>query len=507
MSARPTAEQLEELLRHDAQAALRGAVELLKVRGADRRSPAYQRLLLIKGAAQARVGQTEDGARLIRQVITWAAANGETALLARAHRRMSALFRRVGDPALMLEHAVTAVDLLADDTADVVRADHLLGLADALGAGGSYAESIRRYEEAAALANRGGDRHLRSAVLNNLAYTQYEAGLAQEAVATAEQLRIESELDGRPLVAHDVDTMARAYTAVGRMDDAVAILDPICASEPNGEDCDGLVMALTTLSEVHRLAGNLEAAQVTLDRCRQLIQRYGLGGRDTAAQREQAELFAARGQYREAFETFRAFHDADGQLRALERDRRARTLNAIFGATEARRSSDHFRELSVRDPLTGLHNRRHSDHHLGQLLARVHDTGQQLTVCLVDLDHFKQINDTRSHAVGDEVLRLVAAILVSAASAVEGGVAARVGGEEFLVLLPGVERGEGVQRMERLRREIAGNAWSGIAAGITLTVSIGVAAAPGDGVEVEALLAVADRNMYLAKRYRDRVIA
>ena len=201
------------------------------------------------------------------------------------------------------------------------------------------------------------------------------------------------------------------------------------------------------------------------------------------------------------------FHNAESKLRALERDRRARTLNAIFGATEARRSSDHFRELSVRDPLTGLHNRRHTDRRLSELLAGVHGGGQALTVCLLDLDHFKQINDTRSHAVGDEVLRLVAAILVSAVSAVEGGLAARVGGEEFLVLLPGVERAEGVERMERLRREIATHAWTGIAEGVALTVSIGVAAAPGDGADVEGLLAVADRNMYLAKRHRDRVIA
>ena len=61
--------------------------------------------------------------------------------------------------------------------------------------------------------------------------------------------------------------------------------------------------------------------------------------------------------------------------------------------------------------------------------------------------------------------------------------------------------------MEWLRHEIATHAWTGIAEGVALTVSIGVAAAPGDGADVEGLLAVADRNMYLAKRHRDRVIA
>jgi two-component system cell cycle response regulator len=503
-----TAAHVEELLRYDARAALQRARELLSAAGTDSDNIAYQRLLLIKGAAQARIGETEDGARVMREVTAWAAEHGEDDLLARSHRRISALFRRIGDPALMLEHAVTAVDLLDDDTPDVIRADHLLGLADALGASGSYIDSIRRYEQAAKLANRCADQYLHLAVLNNLAFTQYEAGLVTEAVATAERLRAEAEANGQSLLSHDSDTIARAYTAVGRFDDAIAVLEPVCAAEANGEDCDGLVMALLTLTEVQRLSGALDQAQASLDRGCRLIEQYALTGQRTEALREQAELHAARGLYREAYEAFRAFHVADAELRALERDRRARTLHAIFEATEARRSSEYFRELSVRDPMTGLHNRRHMDSRLTEMLAEVQENGLQLTIGLLDLDHFKRINDTRSHAVGDEVLRQVAGILETAVAGVEGGLAARMGGEEFVLLLPGVDRREGVERLDRLRREIAGYAWADVTEGVPVTVSIGVSAAPQDGVERSALLSLADRNMYVAKRAgRDRVVA
>jgi two-component system cell cycle response regulator len=500
-------EYAEEMLRHDARAALRRARDALDAAGTDADHESYQRWLLVKGSAQAHLGETEDGARIMREVKRWAEENRRTTLLALTHRRLSALFRRVGDPALMLEHAVTAVDLLEEDADDVVRADHLLGLADALGASGSFEDSIARYHEAFRLAERCGDRYLQLAVLNNLAYTQYEAGQPDRAVATAERLRDEAAADGVPLQTHDADTIARAYTAVGRYVEAEAVIEPFCSAPDNGEDCDGLVMALLTLTEVRRLAGDYLAAQFALDRACRLVEKYLLTGRTIETLREQAELFAARGAYREAFETYREFHRADVEMRALERDSRARTLNAIFEATEARRSSDYFRELSGRDPLTDLHNRRHMDSQLNELVERVRADGTVVTVGLVDLDHFKRINDTQSHAVGDQVLREVAVLLQEAVADVENGLAARMGGEEFLLLLPGLDRRAGVELLERLRGRIADHAWSTVHEGVVVTASIGVASAPEDETERGALIAHADRNLYAAKRGgRNRVV-
>ena len=508
MNERPDeVQRVEELLREDARAALQLARELLE--GAEVPSDAveYQRLLLLKGAAQARIGETEDGARLIREVKAWAEDHGERLLVASSHRRLSALFRRVGDPALMLEHAVASVELLEPDVEEMVRADHLICLADALGASGDYADSIARYEEAAALIARCGAAHMRPWVLNNLAFTQYEAGLIDEALLTAEALQAAVAEDGGVLQAHDCDTIARIYAAVGRFDEAVALLVPVCSAPAEGEDCDGQVLALLTLTEVYRLGGQLDAAQAALDQCFGLIDRYALTGRRTEAQHERAELAAARGDYQAAYEAFREFHEGDARLRGLEREARARTLHAIFEATEARRTSEHFRELSVRDPLTGLRNRRGLDGWIEELLDRVRQDQTGLTLGLVDLDHFKRINDTLSHAVGDEVLRVVAGLLEAAAGAVDGGVAARVGGEEFLLVLP-VERAEGLKRLGSLRQEIADYPWSDVALGVAVTASIGVATAPEDGIDRAALLSLADTNLHSAKSGgRDRVVA
>ena len=508
--ARPsgTVQEVEDVLRYDARTALTRARDQLDVAGMDPNTHLYQRWLLVKGAAQASLGDTEDGARIMREVKSWAEEHDDATLLASSHRRLSALFRRIGDPALMLEHAVTAVDLLADDVDDATRADHLLGLADALGASGSYDDSIRRYHEASALSDACGDRWLQLAVLNNLAYTQYEAGLAQESVATAERLQREFAADGKSLRTHDGDTIARAYSLVGRFADVVAVLEPLVTETGSGDDCDGLVLALLTLAEVRRRSGDFDAAQSSLDRASRLAEHYALTGRMIEALREQAELYAARDQFHDAFETFRDFHRADVEMRAMERDGRARTLNAIFEATEARRSSDYFRELSVRDPFTGLHNRRHLDSRLAELLEQAVTDGTHLTVGLVDLDHFKRINDTRSHAVGDEVLRQVAGLLQSAVGEVEGGLTARMGGEEFLVLLPDLEREQALDRLDGLRLAIENHPWDDLSEGITVTASIGVASAPVDGVDRKALLEVADANLYRAKNAgRNRVTA
>jgi two-component system, cell cycle response regulator len=501
-------ERLDALLRVDARGALQRARELIDAAGADVNAIEYQQYLLVKGAAQAKIGETEEGARIMREVRGWAEEHGEQALLARCHRRMSALFRRIGDPALMLEHAVTAVHLLDADAPDAIRGDHVLGLADALGSSGCYSESLLRYEEAARLAKRCGDDFLQRGVLNNLAFTHYEDNRFTEAVAASERLLAEYKAGGLPLPSHCCDTIARSYAAVGRFQDAITVLEPLCSGEPDDfDDCDGLVMALLILTEVQRMAGALEPARMALARATAMIEQYSLTGRRAEVLHQEAELLAAGGFYRQAFETFRAFHIADGELRALERDRRGHTLHAALEATEARRSSDYFRELSERDPLTGLHNRRHMETQLSELLVIVVEDRAQLTVGLVDLDHFKRINDTRSHATGDEVLRQVAGILAAAAREVDDGLAVRLGGDEFLLLLPGVDRNDGIERLERVRTDIAAFQWAEVTDGMAVTVSIGSASAPEDGIDLAALLAFADENLYSAKHGRNRVVA
>jgi two-component system, cell cycle response regulator len=141
---------------------------------------------------------------------------------------------------------------------------------------------------------------------------------------------------------------------------------------------------------------------------------------------------AAIGAYREAYEEMEQYlrEAEEGQNEA--RDARVRMLQAAFDSEEARKSSQLYREMALRDPLTALYNRRYVDQQLPlQLQSGDH---RVVSVAFIDLDHFKCVNDTLSHDTGDEVLRRIARLLEEAAEGV--GFAARMGGEEFLLVLP-----------------------------------------------------------------------
>ena len=152
-------------------------------------------------------------------------------------------------------------------------------------------------------------------------------------------------------------------------------------------------------------------------------------------------------------------------------------------------------QLAIRDALTGIWNRRHLDGLLATEIQRCERLQGTLTLCMVDVDHFKGINDRHGHAAGDEVLKGVAAGMRQQLRAIDE--LGRFGGEEFLVLLPGTPLAHAEVCAERLREAVA--ALQVLPQrGERVTVSIGVAEfAPGD--TPVALLERADRALYRAK--------
>jgi diguanylate cyclase (GGDEF)-like protein len=161
--------------------------------------------------------------------------------------------------------------------------------------------------------------------------------------------------------------------------------------------------------------------------------------------------------------------------------------------------------LAHTDPLTGLANRRHFDAQLARLLVRAELTGDEASLVLIDVDHFKRVNDQHSHVAGDTVLRLVAAEIARHSRVSD--LAARIGGEEFAVLLPRTGIAEACAVAERLRASVAALELGQVAPGLQLTVSAGVAGSRHNG-DAEALLAAADSGLYRAKRSgRNKVCA
>lgn len=163
--------------------------------------------------------------------------------------------------------------------------------------------------------------------------------------------------------------------------------------------------------------------------------------------------------------------------------------------------------LATMDPLTGAYNRRTFHEIAERELSRVRRGGQPLSIVLIDIDHFRQVNERHGHRVGDTALQRVAELIRSALR--KEDMLVRFGGEEFLVLLPDVPGPGAVVVAGRIRRTLAGQPIVVGEATLPLTVSIGVAARLDEGPEsIEGLLARADSALELAKdRGRNRVVA
>ncbi|MCW3032351.1 MAG: hypothetical protein JWM60_696 [Solirubrobacterales bacterium] len=165
-------------------------------------------------------------------------------------------------------------------------------------------------------------------------------------------------------------------------------------------------------------------------------------------------------------------------------------------STPLMRSDIEHRSDSVIDPLTGMLNRKALDVRVHELGMQSEVTGDPVGVIVADLDHFKVVNDTHGHLTGDVVLREVAYLLRKQLRAFD--LAYRLGGEEFLVLLPGSDAAKTVELANRLR---AGVAAGRPAEGVQVTISLGVAASrEGEGFEYAAVFAEADAALYRAKR-------
>ncbi len=184
--------------------------------------------------------------------------------------------------------------------------------------------------------------------------------------------------------------------------------------------------------------------------------------------------------------------DLESEKQKLEstNKEKARLLVQVADAAKA------YERLSKEDGLTGLNNRRELDRILAHEYERAVRNGRPLSVALADLDFFKRVNDLHSHAVGDEVLRIVANILVEGCRGID--MVGRYGGEEFVLVLPEADGEEARQICERLRVAIESVDWASKNAGTKVTMSFGLATLSGE-TSLERLVAQADAKLYEAK--------
>ncbi len=240
-------------------------------------------------------------------------------------------------------------------------------------------------------------------------------------------------------------------------------------------------------TEIPRLSGTRELAELS----------ETLRGMTTALLQREAELAQAN--------------------QGLEQRVQQRTRELLAAQAQLQAANAELEALARRDGLTGLPNRRSADEQLAQALAQQCRSGRPLSVAVIDIDHFKAVNDGHGHAAGDAVLRAVAQAL--AGQVRQSDLVARLGGEEFLLLMPDTELAGARTLCEKLRAAVAALRLplpaAAETASLTVTVSIGVAAASaahtagrqGPSRGADALVAAADRALYAAKQGgRNRVV-
>ena len=166
-------------------------------------------------------------------------------------------------------------------------------------------------------------------------------------------------------------------------------------------------------------------------------------------------------------------------------------------------------ELAVTDALTGLFNRRYLETHAKALADQARTGGNPLSALIMDIDHFKSVNDTHGHAAGDSVLREFAQRLRRNTRGID--LVCRLGGEEFAIIMPDTPLWRAQQIAERLRTSVAGEPFqlsSGATSPVVVTASVGVATLAGLSEDMDSLFARADQALYAAKREgRNRVVA
>lgn len=172
---------------------------------------------------------------------------------------------------------------------------------------------------------------------------------------------------------------------------------------------------------------------------------------------------------------------------------------------ELQQLSQKLHEQAVRDPLTGLYNRRYLYASLPQKIRSIQRVDGQLAALLIDIDHFKQVNDSYGHDAGDRMLQVLADFLDKQIRGED--IACRYGGEEFLILMLNVDQTTALQRAEEMRQGVQQLAVKYNDTTIQITLSIGVAVSPAPLIDIDALLQQADKAVYRAKdRGRNQVV-
>jgi diguanylate cyclase (GGDEF)-like protein len=275
--------------------------------------------------------------------------------------------------------------------------------------------------------------------------------------------------------------------------------------------------ALTVLGTLHWHSGSIPEALDLLNMAIQVDKDVGRAGL-AHVHLTLSQIYREIGDYQQALHHFEQFHDYRTAAEAIKHYEQIQIVyqmsnaimvqhatfrlhqeNAKLQQVVANLHALHLqvRDSAQRDSLTQLYNRRYLEEQLPRLLADAHRNEQPLSLAMVDLDNFKQINDNFRHTTGDAVLQKVTELVQAQLHSTDIGV--RYGGDELLLLFPATSTASAQTRLEKIRRAILAYEWNHLAQGLQVTISVGLATSVADDDD-QSLIDRADTHLLGAKR-------
>lgn len=393
-------------------------------------------------------------------------------------------------------------------------------------------ESLVVYDEALERARSLKDEIRETTILGNMGSSFANLSRFDEAERTLRQALELCEIHGlSDFKAINLINLGEALGFLKRFDEALETLNQALVLLETSGKREKIVDCLWQKGIIELATGNSNQAFETLRQALSQAQNLGLRPLEAKIQRTLSDAFERSGHFDQALLYFKRFFDLERIMKDENMEQRLRVFSAQHEVEKLRTESEiqrlrnvelaqalealedanlekanlletleiqakELEILAMRDPLTGLYNRRHLENTLETEFREAKLSQEPLTVLLFDADDFKRINDTFSHHVGDLVLTEITDLTRINIRTTD--IAARYGGEEFVVVMPKTTAQTAHGIAERLRQQIEGHDWERIARGLKVTVSIGVA----DDLSLpdfEKLLSLADARMYQAK--------
>jgi diguanylate cyclase (GGDEF)-like protein len=335
---------------------------------------------------------------------------------------------------------------------------------------------------------------------NNIAYVLHILGRDQEALEYGMAgLALNNQIGSPGGKMETLHTLGATHFSIGNYDQAMVFLqDGIELARQNDSKLLEITFILE-ISRIHQVRGEFDQAEKEMLEALQNAERINSLTNISLIHERLVELYKQKKDFQSALEHFEAFHATYKKVFNDKSDRRIKNLEILHQVEITRKQADMYRELAGTDFLTNLVNRRRF-HEVAEIACeKVKIEGGQMAIIMLDIDHFKNVNDQYGHEVGDQVLSDVA--LTIKKSLRQGDVAGRYGGEEFIVLVLDSSPDHCLSIAERIRQAVAQKA---ILVGQTLirvTISLGLACIdPGQFLPLEMWVHNADQAMYKAKQ-------